>query len=211
MPLVAAEPAADALWSVLNRAGMNLWRDAVDLRIVNEVQTQGGDIPADISEVPVVAGELDQWPDLPGGSAIVDTDGDGMPNDYENGISYLNPNNAADRNLDINGNGYTDLEDYLNFLATPLIPLAGDYNDDGTVDAIDYTVWRDLLGTAGSLQNETASLGVIDGADYDAWKANFGATGGSGNGSVVNSAVPEPATAELMMIVLLLLSRRRIA
>jgi hypothetical protein len=92
-------------------------------------------------------------------------------------------------------------------LSSPV--LAGDYNDDGTVDAIDYTVWRDLMGTAGSLQNETASLGVIDGADFDAWKANFGTTGGSGSGSAVNSAVPEPATAVLMLIGVSLLPRRR--
>jgi pectate lyase len=72
--------------------------------------------------------------------------------------------------------------------------LAGDYNDDGTVDAADYTVWRDRLASGMPLVNETASLGVVDAADYDAWKANFGATGGSGSAGQTNSAVPEPAS-----------------
>jgi pectate lyase len=193
MPLVPAEPATEALWSVLNTAGMNLWRDAVDLRIFDEVQSQGGAIPVTIANVPIVTGELDQWPDLPSGSMIVDSDGDGMPDAYEDTIAYLNPNNAADRNLDMNGNGYTDLEDYLNFLVVPIEDplLAGDYNNDGKVDAADYTVWRDALHSGGALLNETASLGIVDGDDYDAWKANFGATAELDAGAAV--AVPEPA------------------
>jgi hypothetical protein len=73
--------------------------------------------------------------------------------------------------------------------------LAGDYNDDGVVDAADYTAWRDNLGGS-TLLNETASLGVVDEADYDAWKANFDAMGGAGGGSRV--AVPEPSSAMLI-------------
>jgi pectinesterase len=74
-------------------------------------------------------------------------------------------------------------------VAPPLLP--GDYNDDGTVDAADYTVWRDSLGSNGPLLNETASPGVIDDADFDAWKANFGATQNTGTGSAI--PLPEPA------------------
>ena len=82
--------------------------------------------------------------------------------------------------------------DVTNFLAVvSAVDLAGDYNDDGTVDAADYTVWRDSLDSNTPLVNETASLGVVDQEDYDAWKANFGAVGG-GSGSAGGS-VPEPA------------------
>lgn len=86
--------------------------------------------------------------------------------------------------------------------------LAGDYNDDGIVDAADYTVWQDSLGGTG-LPNETVSLGTVDQADYDAWVANFG-TVSEGAGGL--SAVPEPATAGLLMIgsfVMLSANRRR--
>jgi hypothetical protein len=88
-----------------------------------------------------------------------------------------------------------DVATFLTVVET-VITLAGDYNDDGVVDAADYTAWRDNLGGT-SLLNETASLGVVDEADYDAWKANFGAvTGGSGG----LSAVPEPNSGVLVLM-----------
>ena len=59
------------------------------------------------------------------------------------------------------------------------IALAGDFNADGVVDASDYTVWRDRLGSA------------FAAADYDAWRTHFGQSIGSGSGSVIAS-VPEP-------------------
>ena len=77
------------------------------------------------------------------------------------------------------------------------VPLAGDYNDDGVVDAADYTAWRDNLGGT-SLINETASLGMVDEADYDAWKANFGAVAGAGGGA--STALPEPNAVVLVLI-----------
>lgn len=56
--------------------------------------------------------------------------------------------------------------------------LVGDYNFDGMVDAADYTVWRNTLGSTADLRangnNIGASFGVIDEADYLAWKATFG-------------------------------------
>lgn len=83
--------------------------------------------------------------------------------------------------------------------------LAGDYNDDGVVDAADYTVWQDSLGGS-ELANETASLGTVDAADYDAWVANFGAVAEGGGGV---SAVPEPGTLLLLVIGILAAGIRR--
>ncbi|MGL4513006.1 MAG: Calx-beta domain-containing protein [Lacipirellulaceae bacterium] len=58
--------------------------------------------------------------------------------------------------------------------------LVGDYNGDGFVNAGDYTVWRDSLGSTTNLaangDNTGASAGVIDQADYAAWVANYGAS-----------------------------------
>ena len=48
-----------------------------------------------------------------------------------------------------------------NFLLAPPV-LAGDYNDDGLVDAADYIVWRKFAGTDFPLPNETASPGDVD-------------------------------------------------
>ena len=57
----------------------------------------------------------------------------------------------------------------------------GDYNHNGVVDAADYTIWRDTLGSTTDFRangtNEGASLNVIDQADYEVWKAAFGQSG----------------------------------
>jgi hypothetical protein len=59
-----------------------------------------------------------------------------------------------------------------------VIHLLGDYNDNGTVDAADYTVWRNRLGGASSLPNDnTAGVGPDD---YARWKTNYGQTVGNG-------------------------------
>jgi hypothetical protein len=73
------------------------------------------------------------------------------------------------------------------FTATASLGLPGDYNEDGTVNAADYAVWRD----GGSPDDSQAG--------YDLWRANFG-NSGSGAGS---AAVPEPACMALGIIGLL--------
>jgi hypothetical protein len=45
-------------------------------------------------------------------AAWVDTDNDGMPNDYETSVG-LNPSNPADANIDSDGDGMTNLQEYL--------------------------------------------------------------------------------------------------
>ena len=84
--------------------------------------------------------------------------------------------------------------------------LDGDYNNDGSVDAIDYAVWREALASGDPLLNETASPGTADSADYDAWKANFGAS----SMSATATATPEPAALLLVLLSLALVSFRRV-
>lgn len=75
--------------------------------------------------------------------------------------------------------------------------LAGDFNDDGTVNLADYTVWRNNLGSSFALNgngDETGgSANVVDAADYALWKSNFGQSAGGGP-AFVQSAVPEPSS-----------------
>ena len=77
----------------------------------------------------------------------------------------------------------------------PSTEPTGDYNGDHVVDAADYTIWRDTLGSMIDLRangDDTGlSAGIIDDADYDFWKAHFGESVGPGTGSSV--AVPEPS------------------
>jgi hypothetical protein len=77
-------------------------------------------------------------------------------------------------------------------------PLFGDYNNDGIVNAADYTVWRNNLGTSNVLQNDPIG-GIISTAHYDQWKAHFGAAAGSGSPGGSGGAVPEPSG--LMLVV----------
>jgi hypothetical protein len=68
---------------------------------------------------------------------------------------------------------------------TPTV-LEGDFNDDGSVDAADYVVWRAGLGTTHTPE------------DYELWRASFGLTAGSGASldaaPLAATGVPEPAT-----------------
>ena len=72
--------------------------------------------------------------------------------------------------------------------------LPGDYNDDGEVDAADYTVWRNSLGQSVAVQTTGADGdgdGAVDSGDYQVWKAHFGeAIPMAAAGSV--TLVPEP-------------------
>ena len=50
--------------------------------------------------------------------------------------------------------------------------LSGDYNGNGVVDAADYVVWRNRLGSNDPVADGDAS-GVVDAADFDVWKIEF--------------------------------------
>lgn len=86
-------------------------------------------------------------------------------------------------------------------LSEPPAGLPGDYNENKKVDAADYTFWRDRLGSATSLPNDSTA-GVGD-DDYTRWKTNFGMSiPGAGGGSLSASAVPEPATWLLAIVMM---------
>jgi hypothetical protein len=71
-----------------------------------------------------------------------------------------------------------------------ILSLYGDYNDDGTVGAADYVVWRKYKGTGATLPNDPHG-GTIGANQFNTWRANFGNVYGSG--SSITATVPEPA------------------
>lgn len=83
-----------------------LRRDAIDSRILDEVKSGTGNIIDDPSEV-------GGWLTIAAAIPCVDTDHDGMPDDWEKqyGFDLNDPSDAA---KDLNGNGYTNIEEYLN-------------------------------------------------------------------------------------------------
>jgi hypothetical protein len=96
-------------------------------------------------------------------------------------------------------------DDIITLDELPLMPwsnaatVPGDYNGDGVVDAADYTVWRDSLGSTTNLAADGNINGRIDEGDFDVWRQHFGQTAPSGTGAAA-SAVPEPASRLLWLL-----------
>jgi hypothetical protein len=131
--------AREAYDLVLANAGATLpRRDAVDERIVRSVRTGEVNVnaEADIREklggvgysretidriVGLIPKGIITHPSQVGGypaytgEPYQDADSDGMPDEWEK-KSGLNPNSAGDASEDLNGDGYTNIEDYINGL-----------------------------------------------------------------------------------------------
>jgi hypothetical protein len=77
--------------------------------------------------------------------------------------------------------------------------VAGDYNNNGVVDAADYVLWRN----GGPIQNEVSGTtpGSVTPEDYAAWRARFG--NNSGAGSAAGGAVPETSTCLMLLSVVI--------
>jgi pectate lyase len=106
-PSVKTGSAQGAYEVVLRLVGASLpQRDAIDARIVDEVRQRKGAI---IDSQEQVGG----WPALDSKAAPLDSDADGMPDSWERRHG-LNPHDPADGAGDKDGDGYTNLEEYLN-------------------------------------------------------------------------------------------------
>ena len=133
---VKTQTAREAFTNVLANVGANFPKsDAIDLHLIKDVRdgtaefigTRGptfGDRPS-----PNFTGIIDTqsddksalgsptfpWPDYQTYNVPMDRDHDGIPDDWEKAHG-LNPNDSSDANKDLNGDGYTNLEKYLNSL-----------------------------------------------------------------------------------------------
>ena len=107
--------------------------------------------------------------------------------------NYFSTNDNIWRVLSGGPNGSFDFS----FLAD--VPLAGDYNGDGAVDAADYTIWRDSFGQMGdNLAADGNGDKIVDALDYMLWKNGFGTTSAAG-GAAETIRVPEPTIAVLLL------------
>ena len=106
-PAISTEPSADVYESVLQYAGCTRpVRDVVDTRVVAEVRTRAGRI-IDTQE------EVGGWPTYASDAPPADSDHDGMPDAWETRFKF-NPNDASDGPKDADGDGYTNVEEFLN-------------------------------------------------------------------------------------------------
>ena len=131
--VVTTHTAQKAYRLVLQYAGCSKQRDIIDARIVEETKngtaTYFGSISLDAKNYPGLidvpddvkpVGAESAWPDLSNSGVnpefLKDSDGDGMPDCWENS-NRLNPNDASDgRAVTLCTMGYTNLEVYLNGL-----------------------------------------------------------------------------------------------
>jgi len=97
-------------------------RDAVDQRVINSIVT--GVTPYGVNGIIYVESDVGGYPTYNSATPPADSDHDGMPDWWES-QNGLNPSNASDRNGDFNGDGYTNLEKYLNAV------VSGPYSPDG--------------------------------------------------------------------------------
>jgi hypothetical protein len=108
------QTAEEAYLSVLSHVGCSKpVRDSLDARLVNEVST--GTATYGLNGVIESQSEVGGWPTLNSTEPPVDTDHDGMPDEWETARGLL-PLVAADRNLYTLDPLYTNLEVYLNEL-----------------------------------------------------------------------------------------------
>jgi hypothetical protein len=106
---ILTQDAKDAYESVMQYGGASLpKRDIVDQRIIENIRKGEGRIINSQKEV-------GSWPQLKNAPAPRDTDGDGMPDDWER-KNKLNPNDPTDGSMDADSDGYTNVEEYLNSL-----------------------------------------------------------------------------------------------
>ncbi len=120
-PHVKTETAEQAYQDVLANVGCNFpILDEHDKRVIAEVRAGTAKFKGSKTGLPGLPDSQDDvggWEDYPEvhRPASWDSDHDGMPDAWEKSHG-LNPNDAADGNMDLNGDGYTNLEKYLNSL-----------------------------------------------------------------------------------------------
>ena len=104
---VKTDTAEGAFRKVLDNVGATLpVRDAVDTRIIKHIRTGAGAI---INSQEDVGG----WPEYASAEPPDDSDLDGMPDEWETKHG-LDPNDALDNKADQDGDGYTNIEEFIN-------------------------------------------------------------------------------------------------
>lgn len=145
---ITTHSAENTLDKVTSYAGACLYRDMVDSRYMIEVHsgtaTYTGPVTKKAGQLDFIndpAGEQNEaypsFPDLASESRSegFDTDGDGMPDEWES-ANGLNPNDAADGNaftLDTEKGWYTNIEVYMNSIVEDIVK-AGKTDAESTFD-----------------------------------------------------------------------------
>ncbi|MEM8866464.1 MAG: dockerin type I domain-containing protein, partial [Planctomycetota bacterium] len=92
--------------------------------------------------------------------------------------------------------GFQNTDDW----AALVLRVSADFNNDGVVDAADYTIWRDTLGdtVAPGAAGDATGDGVVDTADYAIFKEQYGKS----FSPAALQATPEPTAATLSLVLI---------
>lgn len=170
------EDAYTALANVLSNAGASLKRDATDKRIINEVlnRTTSKGENGMIAEIDMEGNEdYDIYENVTRASDF-DANNNGIADWYEKATG------KTDANADPDGDGFTNLEDYLNYMATPNQTVAP--GETASFNLADY--FAGVNGATYSVEGkgavEGSSLNITTSAsDQGFLKATVTATAGS--------------------------------
>ena len=167
---VTTHSAEQAYEKVLSYAGACLHRDALDEIIINDTRNgiatftgsgnNGGIINTQEDVASGITGDESPWPTLLNNTtAPVDTDGDGMPDEWET-ANNLNPNDASDGNL-VKEDGYTNLEHYLNSIVADIMEAENEGGEvlSGQATGIEYI--RETTTPTSNNNNLYAISGIL--------------------------------------------------
>lgn len=189
-----AESAADSYENVLSYAGNGIapdLRTAIDQQSANECRTGTGyhsgtatydeatsDEKAKIDSYKIQCGVTYTYPSAVLQKTIVDTDNDGMPDDWEE-LRGLNPNDPTDTNGDYCGQGYTNIEYYINDLTIDSFPVgvvtpSPETGELTSISAYDRIEAESFSDQSGILTEDCAeggqNIGYVENGDYIMFK-----------------------------------------
>lgn len=189
--------ASIAYQRVLDFAGCSLSRDTYDAEIVSDTRDgkashkgsglEDGQINSQEDLKPANApADWSAWPTLNSKTARTDSDGDGMPDQWEN-VHGLDPNDASDGRR-VTEDGYTNLEHYINGIVSD---ITEQQNAGGTIEGI--------IRYADSSEEQPGDSDEINGKtriwEVSAQTSNGDWSFGSDDGLITFSETGTPATA----------------
>lgn len=160
---VTTHSAEDAYARVLDYVGCSLKRDAIDELVISDTRNglatytgngnHKGVIDSQEDTRPTDAGEdWSAWPTLTSATAPTDTDGDGMPDEWEK-VNSLDPTDPKDGKT-IGTDGYSNLENYLNSIVAEITMAQ---NAGGTAMGNTMEEGEDPIADAYELTPETGN------------------------------------------------------